>query len=155
MFEGFTLLHVPREQNKRANLLAKLASMIKGGFNRMIIQEALGHPTIEAVEVLYNDEQPSSMDPIISFLDQDKALDDLREALNYVLITGKLYRRGLFFPFIEMFGGGRSHIDHQGSSWGACKTHIGGRALANKIARAGFYWSTIKRDCLAFVKKMQ
>ncbi|RDY09806.1 hypothetical protein CR513_05776, partial [Mucuna pruriens] len=35
---------------------------------------------------------------------------------------------------------------------GACGSHIGGRALANKIARAGFYWPTIKKDSLAFVK---
>ncbi|RDX87983.1 hypothetical protein CR513_30483, partial [Mucuna pruriens] len=36
---------------------------------------------------------------------------------------------------------------------GACGSHIGGRALASKLARVGFYWPTIKKDSLAFVKK--
>ncbi|RDX66153.1 hypothetical protein CR513_55111, partial [Mucuna pruriens] len=36
---------------------------------------------------------------------------------------------------------------------GACGSHIGGRALAGKIAHMRFYWSNLKRDSLAFVKK--
>ncbi|RDX62942.1 hypothetical protein CR513_58674, partial [Mucuna pruriens] len=35
----------------------------------------------------------------------------------------------------------------------ACGSHIGGRALASKIIRAGFDWPTIKKDSLTFVKK--
>ncbi|RDX83057.1 hypothetical protein CR513_36070, partial [Mucuna pruriens] len=73
MFEGFTLLHVPREQNERVNLLAKLASTQKGGLNIMVIQEALGQPTIEMAK-------PSWRDPIINFLDQDKMPEDPQEA---------------------------------------------------------------------------
>ncbi|RDY06412.1 hypothetical protein CR513_09606, partial [Mucuna pruriens] len=36
---------------------------------------------------------------------------------------------------------------------GVCDTHIGGRALASKIARAGYYWPTLRSDCLEYVKK--
>ncbi|RDX74303.1 hypothetical protein CR513_45968, partial [Mucuna pruriens] len=32
-------------------------------------------------------------------------------------------------------------------------THIGGRALASKIARVGYYWPTLKTDCMNYVKK--
>ncbi|RDX63414.1 hypothetical protein CR513_58165, partial [Mucuna pruriens] len=32
-----------------------------------------------------------------------------------------------------------------------CETHIGGRTLASKIARAGYYWPTLGRDCTEFV----
>ncbi|XP_025702684.1 uncharacterized protein [Arachis hypogaea] len=35
---------------------------------------------------------------------------------------------------------------------GVCGNHIGGRALAAKIARTGYYWPTMKRDYLAKVK---
>ena len=38
---AFELVHVPREQNARADLLAKLASSGKGGRQRTIIQETL------------------------------------------------------------------------------------------------------------------
>jgi len=43
-FEVFELVHVPREQNARADLLAKLASSGKGGKQRTVIQETLRTP---------------------------------------------------------------------------------------------------------------
>ena len=43
-FTEFELVHVPREQNARADLLAKLASSGKGGKQRTVIQETLKVP---------------------------------------------------------------------------------------------------------------
>ncbi|XP_068498312.1 uncharacterized protein [Phaseolus vulgaris] len=43
-FVAFELVHVPREQNARADLLAKLASSGKGGRQRTVIQETLKTP---------------------------------------------------------------------------------------------------------------
>jgi len=43
-FAVFELVHVPREQNARANMLAKLASSGKGGKQRTVIQETLKTP---------------------------------------------------------------------------------------------------------------
>ena len=43
-FAVFELVHVPREQNARADLLAKLASSCKGDRQRMVIQETLKTP---------------------------------------------------------------------------------------------------------------
>ena len=43
-FDVFELVHVPREQNSRADLLTKLASSGKGGRQRMVIQETLKTP---------------------------------------------------------------------------------------------------------------
>jgi len=53
-FPTFKLVHVPREQNARADLLAKLASSDKVGQQRSVIQETLKSPrtiTDGAVEV--------------------------------------------------------------------------------------------------------
>ncbi|RDX59106.1 Pol polyprotein, partial [Mucuna pruriens] len=36
---------------------------------------------------------------------------------------------------------------------GICGTHIGGRALARKIARAGYYFPTLKSECMDYVRK--
>ena len=47
----FELVHVPREQNVRADLLAKLASSGKGGRQRAIIQETLRTPQTTADHV--------------------------------------------------------------------------------------------------------
>ena len=43
-FATFELVHVPKEQNARADLLAKLASTGKGGRQRTVIQETLKTP---------------------------------------------------------------------------------------------------------------
>jgi len=43
-FEVFELVHVPREQNVGADLLAKLVSSGKGGRQRTVIQETLKTP---------------------------------------------------------------------------------------------------------------
>ena len=43
-FASFEVVHVPREQNARADLLAKLASSGKGGRQRTVIQETLKAP---------------------------------------------------------------------------------------------------------------
>jgi len=59
-FSMFDLVHVPKEQNTRADLLSKLASSGKGGRQRSVIQKALksprtteGEPTeVSHVEVL-------------------------------------------------------------------------------------------------------
>jgi len=40
----FELVHVPREQNARADLLTKLVSLGKGGKQRTVIQETLRTP---------------------------------------------------------------------------------------------------------------
>ena len=55
-FEVFELVHVPREQNARVDLLANLASSGKGGRQRTVIQETLKTPRIttdNAAEVQY------------------------------------------------------------------------------------------------------
>lgn len=43
-FAAFELVHVPREQNDRVDLLAKLASSGKGGEQRTMIQKTLKTP---------------------------------------------------------------------------------------------------------------
>ncbi|RDX86158.1 hypothetical protein CR513_32544, partial [Mucuna pruriens] len=139
--EGFILLHVPREQNERANLQVKLAITQKGGLNRRVIQKTLNQSIIENV-VLFNDWWLSWRDPIIEFLSQDKTLEDPREAQ-------KMKREALKYCLGEDKVEQANKEVHEG----ACESHIGGRALASKIARAGFYWPTIKRDNITFVKK--
>jgi len=46
----FELVHVSREQNARADLLAKLASSGKGGRQRTVIQETLKAPRISVAD---------------------------------------------------------------------------------------------------------
>ncbi|RDX79822.1 hypothetical protein CR513_39709, partial [Mucuna pruriens] len=67
-----------------------------------------------------------------------------------MLVNGQLYRQGISYPLLKCLG--EEEIEHaiKEVHEGACGTHTEGRALADKIAQASFYWLTLKKDCLAF-----
>ncbi|RDX97189.1 Gypsy retrotransposon integrase-like protein 1, partial [Mucuna pruriens] len=159
-FESFTLLHVPRDQNERADLLAKLASTQKRGLQRSIIHENLSTPTIDKSEVQHNEGKETLMDPIIEYLKSERLPDESagslkirKEASKYTLIEQRLYRRGFSYPLLRCVDGDEALYIIQEVHEGICGTHIGARALAGKIARAGYYWPTLKIDCMNYVKK--
>ncbi|RDY03008.1 hypothetical protein CR513_13458, partial [Mucuna pruriens] len=133
-FKEFTLLYVLREQNERADLLAKLASTQKGG-----------RITIEETMVFCVEWWPSWRDPIITKTWYRKILKRHEES------KGKrLNMWGFSYPLLQCCGKAEVERTIKKVHEGVCDSHIGGRALANKIARARFYWLTIKKDNLAF-----
>nr|KYP65311.1 Transposon Ty3-G Gag-Pol polyprotein [Cajanus cajan] len=56
-FDEFTIQHVPREQNTRADLLSKLASTKRPGQHRTIIQETLHSPSLDDKVVNVSDSE--------------------------------------------------------------------------------------------------
>ena len=36
---------------------------------------------------------------------------------------------------------------------GVCGTHANGRRMAGQVMRAGYYWLTLKRDCIKYARK--
>ncbi|RDY00568.1 hypothetical protein CR513_16229, partial [Mucuna pruriens] len=127
-------LHVSREKKERADLLAKLGSTQKGDLHRIVIQEALGHPTIEETR----------------FWKIHRKHEELKERR---LNTSSLRASYLGKAFLFLCYDTKAECAIKEVNEGACGSHISGRALASKIARAGFYWPIIKKDSLAFVKK--
>ncbi|XP_057444132.1 uncharacterized protein LOC130736307 [Lotus japonicus] len=99
--------HVPRSQNERADVLAKLASTGRLGNYQTVIQETLPRPSIDLVEVKLKavksviEGEPTWMESIKIFLKNPPKDDDLntrekrREASFYTLVDGELYRRGI------------------------------------------------------------
>ncbi|RDX60859.1 Gypsy retrotransposon integrase-like protein 1, partial [Mucuna pruriens] len=159
-FDSFVLLHVPRDQNERANILEKLASTQKRGQQRTVIHEKLSTPTIDQPKVLYMESRTTWMTPIFKYLQDGETLDDSREAqkvmkevAKYTLIGQYLYIRGFSFPLLRCLENEESAYVIREVHEGVCGTHIGGRALASKIARTGYYWPTLRKDCMEYVKK--
>ncbi|RDX90707.1 rnhA, partial [Mucuna pruriens] len=68
------------------------------------------------------------------------------------LSTSTIDRRGFSFPLLRCLGDEESTYVIKEVHEGVCGTHIGGRTLASKIARANYYWPTLRRDCLEYVK---
>ncbi|XP_057444480.1 uncharacterized protein LOC130736700 [Lotus japonicus] len=152
---------VPRAQNQKEDALAKLASTRKPGNNRSVIQEKLANPSIEGELVASVDHQETWMDPIVNILAGEPSdvvkysKAQRREAGHYTLLDGILFRRGFSSPLLRCLPPGKYEGVMTEVHEGVCASHIGGRSLASKVLRAGFYWPTIKKDCAEFVKKCE
>ncbi|GAU10605.1 hypothetical protein TSUD_419660, partial [Trifolium subterraneum] len=163
-FKETEVKHVPREHNARADVLSKLASTRrKKAGNQSLIQETLTKPSIEkTAEVMHIcavDEQ-SWMSPVYNFLKSNALPVDAKEAAkirkracSYVLLDDKLYRRGFSIPLLKCVEEARVEFILQEIHEGINGQHIGGRSLARKALRAGYYWPTMQNDARDHVLK--
>ena len=195
---AFELVHVPREQNVRTDLLAKLASSGKGGRQRTVIQWTLKTPrkflADNMVNVLHISaargkprshrslSQDTTRAPCISTYatspEEERgmqvcALEEgdtwmtpyrryladgvlppkpeegkkvKRNAARYTLVDGILFRHGFTHPILTCVSGDECTRIMVELHKGICGSHVGGRSLASKVVRAGFYWPTVRED---------
>ncbi|RDX83489.1 hypothetical protein CR513_35581, partial [Mucuna pruriens] len=143
-FEKFRLLHMPRDQNERADLLLKLASTQKRGQQRSVIHENLRKPKIEKQEVCCVEEKGTWMSLLLGYLGEDWLPNDatkakmlVREVSKYTFVGQQLYRRGFSFSLLRCVDEEESKYIIQEVHEGACKMHIGGRAQAPSQLRGG------------------
>ncbi|CAJ2661783.1 unnamed protein product [Trifolium pratense] len=156
-FESVEVQHVPRKHNKRADILSKLASTKKKGENKSVIQEILPRPSIEkttnVLDINVIGDKNCWMTPVYNLLangtlpdDQKEAAIIRRRACAYVILDGKLYRRGFSIPLLKCVD--EETVDyilrevHEGIN----AQHLGGKSLARKALRAGYYWPTMQQD---------
>ncbi|CAJ2644644.1 unnamed protein product [Trifolium pratense] len=163
-FNSVEILHVPREHNKRADILSKLASTKRKGGNKSVIQEILPRPSIEkpskVVDIKVIGDKDCWMTPVYNFLEHGTLPDDQkqaaivrRRACSYVILDGKLYRRGFSIPLLKCVDEDTADYILREVHEGINAQHLGGRSLARKALRAGYYWPTMQQDAKDHVKK--
>ena len=204
-FTAFELVHVPREQNAHADLLAKLASSGKGGRQRTVIQETLKAPrkfvadnkvdvlhistsrvkprshrsliqdTARAprvsayaaspeeenrVQVCALEEGDAWMTPYRRYIadgilpaEPGEGKRIKRNFTRYVLLDGVLFRHGFTHPILTCVSGDECTRIMSELYEGICGSHVGGRSLASKVIRAGFYWPTVREDCVRYAQR--
>src|SRR3954469_11348628 len=156
--------HIPREHNSRADVLSKLAITTKKGGNKLVIQEILPRSSIDkgaqTLQVLAIGDDHCWMTPVYNFLTKNELPADAKEAstikrraCSYTIIENKLYRRGFSIPLLKCVDTSQAseilHELHEGING----QHIGGRSLARKALRAGYYWPTMQQDAKEHVRK--
>ncbi|GAU39516.1 hypothetical protein TSUD_68800 [Trifolium subterraneum] len=158
-FNTFELIYVPREQNARADLLSKLASTKKPGNNRTVIQETVAKPSTGDLEVWMVTRNDDWRTPIIQYLENEKLPEEKEEkvkikkrAAHYTMVGGELYKRGFSSPMLLCVGETESRRILNEIHNGSCGSHIGGRSLAGKVTRAGFFWPTLLSDANRHVR---
>lgn len=76
-----------------------------------------------------------------------------RRARLYYLVNGASYRK-MFLPVdAKFFSITEGILVLREAHEGGCAEHIGFGSLARKVARAGFYWPTMRKDAEEMVKK--
>ncbi|XP_057760767.1 uncharacterized protein LOC130981166 [Arachis stenosperma] len=137
--------------------LEKLASTKPGEGNRSLIRGMTREPAI----ILHTTTLSSSwLDPITNYLEhgqvpanEKEAVKLRREAAKYAVIQGQLFRKGLSQPLLKCLHPDQTDYVLREVHEGCCGHHIGGKALARKLIRAGYYWPSMMADSKEFVKK--
>ncbi|XP_020209594.1 uncharacterized protein LOC109794563, partial [Cajanus cajan] len=161
-FDEVQVKHTPRERNERADQLARLASSgRKPGQLRTTLHLDLATPSVKPNECLTVDEpQQTWIADIMNYIKSGKqptepsAAKKLRaQAARYSVINGELYRRGFSTPLLKCIDSTQANYVLREIHEGICGSHSGGRTLAAKVLRAGYYWPTLRTDCVKFVKR--
>ncbi|KAJ9564818.1 hypothetical protein OSB04_000784 [Centaurea solstitialis] len=160
-FEYFLIEQIPRDLNMQADALANLGSAFHDPSMENIPILHLTTPTIEAKEeVQMNEEVYNWSIDIWNYLKHDRFPEDKMEARKtrskasrYTIFEDQLYRRsttGLLLRCVT----NKTQIDRilQEMHDGECGNHAGGRSLANRISRQGYYWPTLREDAIRYVR---
>jgi len=169
VFRTFELIHVPRDDNNRVNLLSKLASCTKPGQQKSVIKETLKTPRIDTsgrAEILTSNTSGRAdittsnianssetwMTPIKTYLsdgvlpsDPEEAQRIKRSSSRYTMLDGHLFRFGFARPLLTCISHTESKRIMLELHEGICGSHVGGHTLMLRVLRAGYFWPTIKR----------
>ncbi|XP_057808633.1 uncharacterized protein LOC131023106 [Salvia miltiorrhiza] len=157
-FEELKIVQVSREENRRADLLARMASAVEQSWNDEItlLFEPKKSPGIQVCAVEVGDDWRA---PIIHFLRTGERMegDTAKYARyeNFCLISNQLYKRSFTNPFLKCLSSEEAEFALKEIHQGCCGNHAGYKDLTRKIIRAGFYWPGIDRDTKAYVKKCE
>ncbi|GFZ11140.1 hypothetical protein Acr_22g0005380 [Actinidia rufa] len=104
---------------------------------------------------------PSSMDPVVNYLQSDKLLDDKREAHKlkikaarfWISPSGDLYKRSYQGPYMLCVHPSLVEDVLYEIHEGMCGVHSGGRSLAHRALSKGYWWPYMQKDAQVYVRK--
>ena len=101
------------------------------------------------------------MDPIVLYLKHDTLPDDKveagkirRKATRFWLSEdSKLYRRSLSGPYLLCVHPEAAELILEELHEGICGSHTGGRSLSHRALTLGYWWPSMHKEALDYVKK--
>ena len=146
-FESYTIEHVRRNQNKKADALSKLASMAFAHLTKEVLVEVLADRSIQRKEVsdVTSEEETNWMTPIREYLisgilpEDPKLARKIRVKAPQYRITGEyLYRRSFLSPWLHCVGPRQATNIITEIHEGSCSLHAGSRSVVSKIMKLGY-----------------
>ncbi|GKV48579.1 hypothetical protein SLEP1_g55379 [Rubroshorea leprosula] len=132
---------------------------------RSTIVEVLDAPsytdfTVECQLLSTDPSTPSWTTPLINYLQSGELPENQsvaklvrRRAAHFTLIDNQLYKRAASMPLLCYLTPYEAEYAVREVHEGVCGTHIGGKTLARKLLRHGYYWPTMVEDAQNYVKK--
>uniref|UniRef100_A0A2N9F391 Integrase catalytic domain-containing protein n=1 Tax=Fagus sylvatica TaxID=28930 RepID=A0A2N9F391_FAGSY len=143
-------------QNTEADALAKLASSDEATDQYIEVQHSPSHLEEELSPINVSN---SWMTPIVNYLEDETLPSDPVEArklkvrcTRFVLIQGILYKRGFSLPYLRCLDKAEADYVMREVHEGICGNHSGARSLVHKLVRAGYYWPTMQKDVVSYVR---
>ena len=163
-FYHFRLTHVPRSGNTHADSLATLATSSAQPLPWVILVEDLYRPTTEKANGIREHNVragPSWMDPLVQFSKHDTLPDDKVEADKirrkasrfWLSKDSKLYRRSFSGPYLLCVHPEATELILEELHEGICGSHTGGRSLSHRAITLGYWWPSMHKEALEYVKK--
>ncbi|XP_060179392.1 uncharacterized protein LOC132609432 [Lycium barbarum] len=156
--------HIPRIHNEIADALATLSSMLphpdKAHIDPLHIQTHNQHAYCNTVEEELDGEPwfhdikeyiESAKYPAHATSDQKRAIQRL--ASGFFLSGGILYKKTPDLGLLRCVDAKEAATIMTEIHSGVCGPHMNGYVLAKKILRAGYYWLTMERDSIRFVRR--
>ncbi|XP_074300273.1 uncharacterized protein LOC141631510 [Silene latifolia] len=180
-FAFFNIQQIPRDQNVEADALATLGAAFTPGAVGTIpfihvmkpitrqnqqqnASKAATTQWIYEVGILYTATPQEDIDdwrkPYISWLHDEVLPPNQKDTRSFkikssifVLIDGILFRKSLAGPYLGCLSIHETQAVMCDIHSGDCGNHTGGRSLSNKTLRQGYFWPTMRKDAIDYVKK--
>nr|XP_043619948.1 uncharacterized protein LOC122591770 [Erigeron canadensis] len=163
-FSHFGIEHIRRNQNKKADALSKLASLMFGHLGKQVLLEVLKERSIGERQVLdlVKEESTTWMTPIYEYLvsrilpaDKDEARKIRVKAPQYKILDKKLYKKGFVTPWLRCVGPKQTEMIIREIHEGICGAHSGARSVVTKAMQLGYLWPTMHQDSTALLKNCE
>ena len=123
--------------------------------------EFLAEPSIHPQQgIMELTQELSWMDPTVAYLKTSEQPEDKTKArilrlkvACYMLYDDKLYRRGYSMPLLKYATPSKAKYIMREIHGGTCGNHTGGQSLAFKALTQGYYWATMKTNCMEYTGK--
>ncbi|KAK3012116.1 hypothetical protein RJ639_010589 [Escallonia herrerae] len=160
-FQNFAIRQIPRDQNTQAYTLSRLTSTEETNVQKPVYLEFLKDRSIGSqVDIEIIDQEPCWMDIIDKYLSTGELPSERHEVKNlrikaarYALVEGTLYKKSFSLPYLRCLRPSESLYALQEVHEGICGQQLGGRTLAQKILRQGYYWPTMQKDAIEFTRR--
>nr|XP_025638006.1 uncharacterized protein LOC112733303 [Arachis hypogaea] len=135
-FNSFSILHVNRGKNVRADVLSKLAATKADTQASTLTQLSLKKPSTDLLHVMNINHLHDWRTPFLEYIitgaipkDELRPQHFKRKASLYTSIEGKLYRRGFSQPLLKCLGKDEAKEVMNEVHEGVCGNHIGGEII--------------------------